>query len=318
MATYETGTATDANDLLSKLRTFATANGWSEDNYGARTSGSGNALQIHKGGFYVTFRTDTGSGTANDPGPFMGCYAHDTYSGGNGTESQAGASAFIMANAMTGPFTAYHFISGTEKGAEYLYCIVETTAGTFKHFGTGTLVKIGAITNGQFAHAVRWSHQVGFIEVESDNRHAVAFDSRENSANRNGASLNLRADADSVSPRWLDPASTTSGRTMRGGVRSTTTGTTAQGANIMMNQAASALTGRNMLFPCFLYGERTGALFNPLGYPPGVRWVNLTFLEPGAVVTIGADDWKVFPVVRKNGAAGQPSSGIFGYAYKVN
>lgn len=314
---YETGTATDANDLLSKLRTFVAANGWSEDNYGARTSGSGNALQINKGGFYVTFRTDTTSGTASDPGPFMGCYAHNTYSGGNGTESQAGASAFMMANAMSGPFTAYHFMSGTEKGSEFLHVIVETVAGLFKHFGTGTLVKMGAITNGQFAHACRWNYAVAAVDVADDSRHAVPFDSRESSGVRAGPSLNVRADAESVSPRWLESSSATAARGIKCGVRSAATGSTAQGSNILMVNGASALTGRAMLFPCFLYGERTGGLFNPLGYPPGIRWVNLTLLEPNTVLTIGSDQWKVFPVVRKNGSAGQPNSGTFGYAYKV-
>jgi hypothetical protein len=312
---YQTGTATDANDLLSKLRTFATANGWTEDNYGARTTGSGNALQIHKGGFYVTFKTDTTAGNVIDPGPFIGCYAHNTYSSGNGTEAQAGASAVTLCNGMTGSFLAYHFISNAELGAEYLYCIVETTAGIFKHFGTGTLVKIGAITNGQFVFAVRWNYSLspGYIDIPTIFAHAVAFDAVETTT-RVGPSLNVRVDADSISPRWIDGSSSVvSGRTMRGGVR-----TASIGHEVMMQNAASTLTGRNMIFPAFLYAERSGALFNAIGYPPGVRWCNLTYLSPNDVLTIGTDQWKVFPVIRKNGSAGQVNSSIYGYAYKVN
>lgn len=314
---YETGTASDVNDLLSKLRTFALANGWTQDFSGARTSGSGNALQMHKGGFFVTFKTDTGSGSVSDPGPFIGGYAHDTYSGGNGTESQANASAVTLANGMNGPFTAYHFISNTEKGAEYLYAVVEVTAGTFKHFGTGILVKIGAITSGQFVHACRWHYGVSFIDAFDEGANSVAFDTGE-SVSRNGPSLNVRVDAESITWRWMDGSfQASSTRDLRGGFRIPSS-TSAGGSRVMMDNAASALTGRNMIFPAFLFGARTGGLYNPLGYPPGVRFVNMTYLSPNDVMTIGTDQWKVFPVIRKNGGPGQVNSSIYGYAYKVN
>lgn len=318
---YETGTASDVNDLLAKLRTFALANGWSQDFSGARTSGAGNALQINKGGFYVTFRSDNGAGSATDPGPYIGGYAHGTYSAGNGTENQAGASASVghWCNGMTGPFVAYHFISNTELGAEYLYCVVEISAGTFKHFGTGVLVKIGAITNGQFIYASTWNYSATFINSADVVQHSVPFDSQELNSSRIRPSLNCRVDADTTSPRWMDggATSTIANRSMRGGMR-LATGGNAGGQRVLMDNAASALTGRNMIYPCFLYAERTGGLFNPLGYPPGIRWVKLAFLEPNAVLTIGTDQWKVFPVIRKNGGVGQVNSGVYGYAYKVN
>lgn len=319
MATYETGTADDVTDLLSKLRTFAGNNGWTEDNYGARTSGSGNALQIHKDGQYVTFKTDDGAGSADDPGPFIGAYAHDTY-GAGGTENQAGASAVTICNGMAGPFAAYHFISGSEKGAEYLYCIVETAAAIFKHFGTGMLVKAGEITTGQFVYASRWNYTPAYIGTATESRHSVPFDSHETQSTRIGPSLNVRVDAESISPRWLDGANTAASAdgTLRGGPRSTSGGPAMGGQASMMAVAASALTGRNMIYPCFLHGSRTGGLFNPLGYPPGIRWVNMTYLEPNDVMTLGTEQWKVFPVIRKNGGAGQPNSGIYGYAYRVN
>lgn len=320
MAVYETGTATDVNDLLSKLRTFAVANGWTENNFGTRTTGTGNALQINKGGSYVTFRTDNAAGTTADPSPRMGCYAHDTYSGGNGTELQANASAFCMANGMPGPFTAYHFISGTERGAEYLYVIVEVAAGIFKHFGTGTLMKMGAITSGQFVFGSTWNYTVSILDQKDDQRHNVPFDTHETSALRSRPGGNFRVDAESITWRWMDCSAnpTTATRGMRGGFRTVSGGSSSGGLNVMFSYAASLLTGRNMFFPCFLLGERTGGLLNPLGAPPGVRFANLTSLEPNQVVTIGSDNWKVFPLIRKNGGVGQVNSGVYGYAYKVN
>lgn len=318
---YETGASSDVTDLLSKLRTFATANGWAENFFGARTTGTGTALQINKGGRYVTFKTDTGAGTAQDPGPYMDVYAHDTYNAGNGTEAQANASTVVRSNGMPGPFVAYHFISNTEKGSEYLYCIVETTAGIFKHFGTGTFVKIGAITTAQFVHACRWSYNTSgnTISAQDSSSHAYPFDSADQTGQRNGLATIIRVDADAVTWRWMEGSYTpaTNGRGMRGGFRSAVS-TSGGGANVMMACAASALTGRNMLWPCFMSAERTGGLYNPLGYPPGVRWVNLTYLAPNDVVTIGTDQWKVFPAIRKNGTLGQVNSGVYGYAYKIN
>lgn len=320
MATYETGTATGATDLLSKLRTFATANGWAEDNYGARTSGSGNALQIHKGSQYCTFIADTGSGTAADPGNYFGCYQHDTYSGGNGTENQANGSLKCYANNLTGPYTAYHFVTGSESGADYLYVIVEATSGIYKHCGVGKLVSFGTLSPGTFAFACRWSYSVSVIDSLSAANHTWPFDCGE-SGLRAGAGTQVRADCDGVSPRWYDFSSGSSygnrgGGGVRtvsaslGGLRGTVYGPTLYGA--------SAITGRTTLVPCTVYGERSSNLASLLGYPPGMRWVKLDYVAPGDVLTLGAEQWRVFPVIRKNGTTGQVNSGTYGYAYKVN
>ena len=65
---YETGTATDPNNLLDKLRIFALANGWTVDYSGGRTNvggslqaGSNNVIAMNKGGLYVVLYQDTSS-----------------------------------------------------------------------------------------------------------------------------------------------------------------------------------------------------------------------------------------------------------------
>lgn len=318
MAVYETGTATDVADLLGKLRTFALANGWSQNYYGARTSGTGNALQINKGGFYVTFRTDTGAGTTQDPGPYIGAYAHGTYSAGNGTENQSGASGVCLSNGMSGPFAAYHFISGAELGSDYLYAIVETTAGTFKHFGTGKMVGVGTLTNGQFVHACRWYYTTAEINASNSAYHTIPFESYAPNLSDANVGWYVRADADTISPRWLVGKGYSYSAATN---RHTRAGRLLAGYGFgygLYTSAASALTARNMLAPCYVAGERAGGLFSPIGYPPGIRWVKLTNLAPNDVLTIGTDQWKVFPVIRKNGTTGQVNSDLAGYAYKVN
>ena len=322
---YETGAASSVTDLLDKLRVFATANGWTQNFFGARTSGSGQALQLTKGTQYVTFIADTGAGSpTTDPGPFFGCYSHDVYSAGNGTENQAGGSGKAFANAMSGPFVAYHFISGAERGCDYLYVVVEVSSGVFKHAGVGKLVSLGAMTTGMFCHASRWSYSTGSntISTPLSPQHSIPFDSLDSGSLGAGRGTYIRADSDSISPRWYDSYGNGGyGTRFGGGVRSSGSSSPGDKRGTLASLAlagASALTGRTVLMPAWVYGERTANLSSPLGYPPHLRWVMLDYLQPGDVLTIGTDQWKVFPVIRKNGGTGQVNSGNYGYAYKVN
>lgn len=52
---YQEGTASDINDLLSRFRDFATANGWQEEAY--REEGTGYRLHISRDGVYAHFRS---------------------------------------------------------------------------------------------------------------------------------------------------------------------------------------------------------------------------------------------------------------------
>lgn len=319
---YETGASSGVADLLDKLRVFATANGWTQNFFGARTSGSGTALQLTKGTQYVTFLADTAAGSAPDPGPYFGAYAHNVYSAGNGTENQAQRSATCYANAMVGPFVAYHFMTGSERGSDYLYVVVEVTSGIYKHAGVCRLVSLGALNTGMCAHAARWSYSTtsGTISDPFSGGHSWPFDSAE-SATRHGAGTQIRADCDGISPRWYDAYASSFGSRIGGGPRSPGTSTVGSQRGTIVGPAtagASAQTGRTILLPAWVSLERTANLSSPAGYPPHLRYVKLDYLNPGDVLTLGSDEWKLFPVIRKNGTTGQVNSGTFGLAYKVN
>ena len=58
---YETGSATDAHDMLDKIRTFLVANGWSQNGYVSETYGY--RLHLNKGALYINMF----SGIATDP-----------------------------------------------------------------------------------------------------------------------------------------------------------------------------------------------------------------------------------------------------------
>lgn len=327
---HQTGTANDPVDLLDKLRVFALANGWTIHNFGARPAGAtaGQALQLSKGGLSASFLTLSAAGTVADPGPKVGSYVHDAYVGGSGTENQANGSPISYTNAMAGPYQAYDFFTGQGEKGPYLYVVVETSAGLFKHFGIGILDSIGAMNTGAFHFNSNWNYSTTYVGTLANLAHLIPWSGLENTAT-NGynnttawTSTQIRGDSDTLAPKWyLSTTSTGTGnlyvpRRLRGGPFSASQ--VGQVTNFPQLSSASNRTGRTTLVPTLMLGERTGGQFSPLGSGPGVRWVQMDYLDPGAVLTIGTDTWKVFPVIRKNGSTGQPNSLLYGYAYKMN
>lgn len=311
---YETGASTSVNDLLTKIATFASAQGWTINYNGARTSGTGNAVQLSKNGYSFTFYSDTATLTGVDPKPWIGCYAHDAYSAGNGTENQANGSSKSYTNNMAGPFVAYHFFAGDT----YFYVIVEVSTGVFKHLGIGVLTKFGTVTTGQFIYAVNWYYNYnsganGYLSLATDLYHRYAFDEAESGNGNAPYGTQFRADNDSTTPKWCSPFGRATAWTFWGGVRS-------NGQNLNQSLMAqtnnpSAYTQRTTFQQCLLASSRTGGFRSICGYPPNVRYANMTNFTAGDVVTFGAEQWKLFPVIRKNGAAGEPNSGVYGYAF---
>ncbi len=324
---YQTGTALDPADLLDKLRVFAAANGWTINNYGDRTAGTAprKALQITKAGMAGSFLSDSANAATYDPGPYILTYAHDAYVAGNGTENQANGNTKTKSNGLAGPYQAYHFFTDNGDTPPYLYVVVETGSGTFKHFGIGKLESMGALNTGAFAHGCNWNYSTSsnppYVSQADYSGHAVPFDCV-TSSGYNNVGTAVRADSDGIAPHWFYDYNSTTNLQLSGGVRGTSDPTTASSPIPMlygiMTTGASSRTGRTILEPCLVAGARPSGQFSLLGWPPNIRWVDLKYLDPGATLTLGTDTWKVFPVIRKNGTNGQPNSARYGYAYKVN
>ncbi|MDR2871306.1 MAG: hypothetical protein LBV45_02060 [Xanthomonadaceae bacterium] len=315
MARYQTGTAATLDELLTQLRAFAVSHGFTVDYFGPRSAGSGIALQLTHGPLHATVLTDAAS-TGTDPGPRIGVYGHAAYQAASGTETQAEASAKTWTNAVVTPLQGYHFFGGSDNARPYLYAALETTPGTYKHFGFGQLIQHGTFENGTFAFACRWHYDATYISNCFASRHAIAFDSGEDSY-RHGPSLQVRADSDAITPRWYDAHASAS--RLGGGFRAPNQ-SYQQRATVtgLVRYGASQITGRTVLTPCWLSGERTSQLYSPLGFPPNVRWVRLDYLSPGEILEIGGDRWLCLPIIRKNGSNGQPNSENYGYAYRID
>lgn len=313
---YQTGTATSPADLLDKLRIFAAANGFTVNYWGDRTAGTAprKALHLTAGVVNVAFHSDSAAGTAIIPGHFIEVHSHNAWEAGKGTESQTERSRAVTCNDLTGPYQAYHFIVNGAGPTPHIAVIVETSAGTFKHFGAGKLEGFGALATGVYVYASAWSLHPSYIDKPVSPDHCFPFCSYEGSR-RAGYGTVVRADSDTISPRWYTPSPPSGSDALLGGFRELNSRATVK---LPFYAGASDRTGRAILTPCLIAGFRGAGFYSWLGQPPNMRWIRLKYLDPGEVLTIGTDQWKVFPVIRKNGGVGQPNSDDFGYAYRIN
>lgn len=310
MAAYETGTATDTTDLIGKLITFATGQGWT-----VNTPASGRVFT--KGGIYFGLNWD-----ADD----VWVAGATGYNAGSAWSAQPGASAVQpRSNDMAGPFTAYHFFAGTSP--DYLHVVVEKTPGVFKHFMFGQLVKHGTFTGGEYIGAVYW-HMTVSGAAQNPNApnwasHAVPFDANAGSATATHRSA-VRADIDSKSNNWMvfRDANTWNGNYAKGVVR----GIGSAGGGLYESlhaRSPSEFNSITPLLPILVCADRPSSLVSPLGYAPDLRYINMANLNPGQELDIGGVEWLCFPLIQKtdtynNTSSAVPSSGTYGLAYRKN
>ena len=316
---YQTGSSSDVLDLLDKLRVFAIAQGWTVDEW---TSPD---LHISKGGRYFVLHGDTSAGSGGNVGPFLQICGATGYSAVAAWNAQPGTSPSVETNGMPGPFTAYHFFAGASP--DYLHVVVEVSAGVFKHFHIGSLSPFGAIADGSYATGSRWQYNSGPDTNFPDhqNYHNYPFGCGTDDQLR-GPSV-LRVDTDGVSPKWnrFD-----SNYTTPAGYRATSVvlQSTSFYSDVwrspgyaLFNGSPNAFNGLTVLIPMPVFVERASAKFSPAGYVKDVRFVNMKNLTAGETLTIGTDQWLVFPAIQKTATWNvsgvlTPSSGYYGYAYK--
>lgn len=132
MAYYATSTFTTANDLITAIKDFATANGWTIDNY---TTGTYNRLHLHKGAQHVDMQAVNTAA--------INMYGCTGYASGSAYSAQPGTSAVKNLNFTAG--NIYYLVS-TVGG---LFLIYSYSSSTFHITGFFTIQeKIGAWSDG--------------------------------------------------------------------------------------------------------------------------------------------------------------------------
>lgn len=170
---YQTGTSTNLADLLSKLNTFATANGWTSDEFDT-VNGD---WALSKNNIYVSARWDVSSpnhlalyqalafdGTATKPGD----HTDDSGHGYNATTANTDAlldDERCVNDLGNGPYTSYHFFENDASPA-YIHVVVQSSPNIFKHFGFGEINKFGDWTGGEYCY--------GYYQGTGANQNAIS------------------------------------------------------------------------------------------------------------------------------------------------
>lgn len=323
---YQTGTASDVNDLLDKFRLFAIAQGWTANRWA--TMGSGRELCIQKSSAYFNFRAwnnetalVNGSDQASKTG--IAINGSDGYNGANAWDRQPGypqrrsgatvdqAHAWFPLVINLGPFPAYHFFAPDSKT---LYAEVEISTGIFLRFGCGSLdlFNPAAPGGGRFFYATGGQHVTNgtsffeWLGSDSDNTsyalEEVPFRCADYCTSQAGSGLTgsyVRVQHDSFD-NWAF-----SGRDSS----TSNTGSFCQGGGVhdrpIRDLSPNSLNGVGVLLPNIVSVNRNQEYLNPIGTVPGMRYMDMTNYLPGDEFTLGSDTWKVFPWYAKGGRSGQ-------------
>lgn len=216
-AAYQSGTASDPTDLLSKLNTFLVAQGWTSDSFA--TDGAGKRAHLHKGSDYVNLRSAINeavwpnlSGTA---GYGIALYMGSGYNGSNGWAAQAGgpiksgASDTVgsCAELNSGAITAYHFF---DNGNDGITVVVERSGGIFTHFGFGrSILKSGFSSGGQYFFGAKTGARLGSTGLMGDASTSatapfgVVQGYNQSSSTTQGAAAYIKVDVDSFTGKWV-------------------------------------------------------------------------------------------------------------------
>lgn len=296
---YETGTATDPSDLLTKFCTFAVTNGWTSNSPSTGRVLSKGTVVAGLFGQATTFDIRGAITVANGS-------AWNAQTGNSGTTAQCDIGA--------GPYTAYHFYALTESGKDLLACCVEIVAGVFRHFLIADLIKAGTFTGGTYVDCVVWNDSSTEANDPGSTYHQYIADTPHGNSPQSGHAW---VESDGGSSTWgrvLDSDNFTL-RGICGSVRYH-----ARVANLEGN-GYERWNLRTPLIPIELAVTRNSSLRSPLGRVPAIRNAHMRNHTPGEIINIGGADFQLWPWCARTDAWGSnsstvPSSAYYGVAYK--
>ncbi len=342
---YQTGSATDGTDLLSKLNTFAAANGYVTEYY----NGTSRFLSLSRAvdNLYVTFYWDNTDTIAIWQALGFSAGQQETPWGqvddsGNGAAETADLHPGRVVNAIgAGAFTAYHFFAYTSPSYS-VHVVLEFSPGLFRHFAFGKLAKSGTWTGGAWAAGHLWNPAGNPVFAQyaspSSLHHSVLLDGRlapgsvyYNAYNVDaGGTLHLEDFAgQEAGAKWghgvdpttndIDVGDDRSGKQkvrIAGGIR--------QG--IAISQFGFLLpdlsNGFIPIIPIEVFYHQGDASAGSndwyyLGQMANIGHIHLEGIAPSQELTVGADTWIAFPAVRKSdiGGTNQESENM-GLIYK--
>lgn len=334
---YETGTATNVNDVLDKLRVFAIAQGWTVNRWRDGGYSGGKELCLQKGIQYVNLwsNNSTNQDTLNstrDPSPYIRGRLSMSYDSSADTWNQPDQSGEAMAsNGMFAPLENYWFFGS----ADSIHVVVEISAGQYTQFGFGMMQKSFNYNGGNYLYGNLWDHywtSSGRNVRRNDydgTSHGTPFDSQVSGAGNSddyGYTI-VRADVKGLVNNFLSNKGAGSSTTtpmkltsssMRGGDAGGGYGRMFPTLGESSKLTICSFSQQTMLVPCYV-GAREGTWGMFLGQVEDLRFVDVTNYSGAQEVTFGPDTWVVFPLRAKytaNPGYDVISSLTFGLAFK--
>lgn len=325
---YETGSATGVVDLITKLEVFLAANGWTTDSFA--TEGSGKRYHAHNGSVYLNMRAYVGEIPDTD---ILGASASSTTALGmnigtgtalgdwfNGTGTPVtGASKYATAgmNGLTGTIPAYHFFA--HNAGASITIVVEYVAGYYQYINFGSLNKFGTYTGGSYFTGSKNGVSSTAI-VSNGEMPGVGFFSKDaQAANTSPGFVSLSVDAE-TGWHWSDSYSPGRDSASQYIVDNYT-----RFVSTLLIQP-NTLNDLAVLMPVVVTVERdsnhdSSTHLSPIGELPNTYLLRITHITPGQQITLGVDDYRVFPFFHKYNSASTPSSigghsSYFGFAVK--
>lgn len=304
---YETGTATDPDDLLDKLRLFCIAQSITVNEFTDDTTYQFLSIEFGSG-FYTIAYDDRTTGSTPQTIIMTQHTAWNTSTAFGSQPNQTDtASNAPQCNFVLGSISEYHFFyfpSGM------LYASFQMGAGNWSHFGCGDVTKWGTYTGGSLIMGNYISPSTADLDDPFDSNHAY-FGLQSTSSSR---AHYLRVD-EPISNKFFK---------LRNSEPQVTKGYSSQNNSAMASNSGfyrstpSAVTQATSTQPLYFFIEDqvTSGKSRPVGVLPDCRLINLQFFNAGDTFDT---DWKVFPIAVKKDETEQDdtiNTGFLGMAFR--
>lgn len=304
---YEAGGAvTGPAQMVDTIKTRLQTDGWTINFHDNTTTPGVSILIVQKtidsvARYYSLYGTDSGG--------YIDLYMATGYVPGDAYNAQPQTTAYCRMGSLddASSFKGYYFFTGDN----YSHWVVETLSNRFCHGGIGVVEKCGTYTGGEYVYGTGYNHNSSYIDNPTSNYHTYPLDSYAN--DRTGGNSIIRCAIDGFVPGWAT-MSNNSAYSLRA------RGQTRNGAlyDTARSRTPNIFNGQSVLFPQDIFVRRISGLWAPCGTVSDMRVCNMTDINAAQQITLGSDDWILFPIIQKYVGVDLPSSGIYGLAYRKN
>lgn len=310
-------TVSDQDDFITKLETFLSANGWTTeltktaDGTGFRLhmsiAGSSTAFGGTSTDLFFNFRSSFGenifgittSGVSGTNTNGVSITGADGFSGiGDAWDAQTPNPSFVAGVEFGGARMHQSFLTPGQRVLFFqnldptqVVVVNEFEPGKYNWMMFGEVRKVSTFTGGQVFGAT-WSVESNRIWFGVTLQERMTFYNRI-AQERNSV---LRASDALRTVEWLTPE-VNGGQTVNRGI-SFLNGR----GSYLQGRTPNVFDGTPILFPFHIYQTVAANLRQPMGYVDHFRSINIRDLDPETILTLGIEDWQIFPWREKKAA----------------